>query len=126
MKRSIFPVICAVFALFSHGALARDGGHWHGGPHVGLGVWVGPPVVVGPPFAYPYPYYTYGYAVPYPYYGGPIVREYSDRDREEAAPIDPPKANWYYCPEERAYYPYVKACPKGWEAVPAQPRNTPR
>lgn len=113
-------------ALFSGAALARGGDHWHG-PHVGLGVWFGPPVIVGPPFAYPYPYYyPYGYAAPYPYYGGPVEREYSDRYRDEPAPIDPPRANWYYCPEARAYYPYVKDCPKGWEAVPAQPRTTPR
>ena len=27
---------------------------------------------------------------------------------------------WYYCPSSAMYYPYTKACPEGWEAVPAQ------
>jgi len=27
---------------------------------------------------------------------------------------------WYYCQSSAMYYPYTKACPEGWEAVPAQ------
>ena len=34
----------------------------------------------------------------------------------------PPQAAsnvWYYCQSSRAYYPYTRACPEGWQAVPA-------
>ena len=26
---------------------------------------------------------------------------------------------WYYCQSSAMYYPYTKACPDGWQAVPA-------
>jgi len=28
---------------------------------------------------------------------------------------------WYYCNSSRAYYPYVKECPGGWQKVLPQP-----
>jgi len=28
---------------------------------------------------------------------------------------------WYYCASSSMYYPYTKACPEGWQAVPARP-----
>jgi hypothetical protein len=28
---------------------------------------------------------------------------------------------WYYCPDAKAYYPYVKECPKGWMKVVPTP-----
>ena len=28
---------------------------------------------------------------------------------------------WYYCPDSRAYYPYVRECAGGWERVAPQP-----
>jgi hypothetical protein len=33
----------------------------------------------------------------------------------------PQAASWYYCRKPDGYYPYVKACPGGWQTVPAQP-----
>ena len=37
-------------------------------------------------------------------------------------PSSQPQANyWYYCRESEAYYPYVKECPGGWQAVAPQP-----
>jgi hypothetical protein len=27
---------------------------------------------------------------------------------------------WYYCADAKAYYPYVDACPGGWQAVEAE------
>jgi hypothetical protein len=30
---------------------------------------------------------------------------------------------WYHCASPEGYYPYVKSCRKGWEAVPAQPND---
>jgi len=32
-----------------------------------------------------------------------------------------PAGAWYYCVSSAMYYPYTKACPEGWQAVPAHP-----
>lgn len=29
--------------------------------------------------------------------------------------------SWYYCASSKMYYPYTKACPEGWQAVPPRP-----
>jgi hypothetical protein len=31
------------------------------------------------------------------------------------------EAYWYHCTRPDGYYPYIKACPGGWQKVPAQP-----
>jgi len=32
----------------------------------------------------------------------------------------PQQQFWYFCPDAKAYYPYVKQCPSGWmKVVPA-------
>ena len=28
---------------------------------------------------------------------------------------------WYYCPDAKAYYPYVKECPSSWQRVSPRP-----
>jgi hypothetical protein len=61
----------------------------------------GRPVFVGGFWGYPYYYYPAYY--PYPYYDVPL---------DPPAPADP---YWYYCRAAGAYYPYVQACPGGWE-----------
>jgi hypothetical protein len=33
----------------------------------------------------------------------------------------PVQQYWYYCAAANAYYPYVSACPSGWQAVPVTP-----
>jgi len=38
----------------------------------------------------------------------------------EMPPANPPNT-WYYCASSAMYYPYTKACPEGWQAVPARP-----
>jgi len=35
------------------------------------------------------------------------------------APAQPASNVWYYCQSSAMYYPYTKACPEGWQAVPA-------
>ena len=35
----------------------------------------------------------------------------------QQAPLPPAPSYWYYCPESRAYYPYVKECVSGWLTV---------
>jgi hypothetical protein len=89
----------------------------------GPGYWWGPgyywprygwgPGYWGPVYVYPgYPYYGY---YP-PIYESPPV--YVERD-PPAQPAEP--AWWYWCAEAKAYYPYVKECPGGWQRVPPQP-----
>jgi hypothetical protein len=73
--------------------------------------------VFGGPVYYPAPYYY-----PPAYYHAPAVvvprvpQTYIEKG--DATPND----YWYYCAEAKAYYPYVKQCPGGWQRVtPRQP-----
>ena len=69
-----------------------------------------------------YPYYGWPYAG-WPYYGyAPPVTVYESVP-EPAITAQPPAPSWYYCPESKAYYPYVTECPRGWENVPATPAD---
>ncbi|MGT2427644.1 hypothetical protein ACU4GI_16525 [Cupriavidus basilensis] len=38
-----------------------------------------------------------------------------------AAPAPQQQVYWYHCARPDGYYPYIKACPGGWQKVPAQP-----
>jgi hypothetical protein len=96
----------------------------HGGqyPRARVGVYIGAPVLFAPwYYAYPGPYYYHPYAYSYPYAiatpSGPT--EYIEqRPASSAQGSDP---YWYYCPEAKAYYPYVDKCPRGWQRVKPQP-----
>ncbi len=74
----------------------------------------------GPGF-YPAPYYA-PYYYPPPFYYPPTVvvppapQRYIERDEETDA-----QNYWYYCAASKAYYPYVKQCPGGWQRVNPQP-----
>jgi hypothetical protein len=105
------------------------GGYYHGG--VGVGVYFGPGFVYG---GYPYGYY------PYPYYYPPAVMaapasppQYIEQGPNgpveapgpEGAPLEAPaQAWWYHCNQPEGYYPYIHACPGGWQKVPAQPPSS--
>jgi hypothetical protein len=41
------------------------------------------------------------------------------------APAPAPTNFWYYCGASKAYYPYVKECPGGWQKVLPQPPGQP-
>lgn len=44
--------------------------------------------------------------------------------QQEAPQAAPQSGNmWYYCNDARAYYPYVKTCPAGWQQVTPQPQG---
>ncbi len=79
------------------------------GPGWGWGVW-------GPWWwgAQGYPYY---------YPGPPVVEQPLPRYEEQAPePEAEEETFWYYCPDARAYYPYVNRCPGGWmKVVPPPP-----
>ncbi|MBU6494631.1 hypothetical protein [Pandoraea sp.] len=85
-----------------------------------VGVFIGPPI-----YSYPYPYPYYPYA-PAPYYYAPPVMVAPPSPpvyiQQEPTDTQDQGGNWYYCRSSRAYYPYVKTCPEGWQTVPARPR----
>ena len=98
----------------SAAALAHGGGHLHQ-PRVSVGfVFGGPAYWHYPVYYYPPPYY-------YPYYA-PVAAPtyYIERGDAYTAP-EQTQGYWYYCPEAKAYYPYVKQCAGGWQRVAPQP-----
>lgn len=71
---------------------------------IGPGYW-------GPSWYYPPPAYYYPPRVE-------VVEPpvYIEQGVQSAEP-----AYWYYCPESRNYYPYVKKCARGWQRVAPTP-----
>jgi hypothetical protein len=39
---------------------------------------------------------------------------------ERSQPEEVAQVWWYWCADARAYYPYVKECPGGWQRVAPQ------
>jgi|SRR3954468_7140456 hypothetical protein len=104
IKLTLIAALAALGALSSGSALA-----WHHRAHVG--VFIGGPVW----YPYPYPYYAYPPTV--------VVREappttYIEQSTPDSGAQQP--GYWYYCADSRAYYPYVKDCPAGWQKVAPQ------
>lgn len=120
MKRAVPAMfIFALAALASVPALAEPhGGHGgyggHGGHGLSLGLHYGAPFAWYDPYYYP-PRYYYPPAVVAAPASPPVYVERGDAPAEQA------QNWWYYCKESRAYYPYVKACPAGWQRVSPTP-----
>lgn len=94
----------------------HHGGGFHGGGgFYGHGGW-GTSLYFGSPF---FPYYPYT-----PYYYPPTVIVPTEPpvyiEQEPASKPQPPSA-WNYCPNPQGYYPYIKECSAGWQAVAPQP-----
>ncbi len=151
MKRPITITLLSAAALLAHPAFARGGhagGHFGGGAHfgaphfgghIGFGVrshpvfvprariFIGGAFVGAPLYYYGAPYYyapPVVYAPPaYSYYSPPVIVPPASGYVEQppAASASTPDAWWYYCAEQKAYYPYVKECPGGWQKVPPAP-----
>lgn len=120
MKTAKFWLVAVAMmagATASSSALARG---WHHGGHARVGVFIGAPLFYSPWYypAYPAPYYYPPVAYP-AYPSGPTT--YVEQAQPEAAPAPRPDNYWYYCPEAKAYYPYVKQCAGGWQKVSPQP-----
>ncbi len=104
-------------AFASDSALARRG-HHH--PRLSVGLHIGVPLLGFPYYYPPYPYY-------YPaYYPSPIVVQppptvYIEQPAPQPQVQQPSAGYWYFCNDSRAYYPYVKECPGGWQRVAPQP-----
>jgi hypothetical protein len=96
-------------AIAASGNALADRGHVHLGLYFGVPVW-------GPAY----------YAAPY--YYPPVVAEpaapptYVEQGAVQAASWQA-QGYWYYCADAKAYYPYVKQCPGGWQRVAPQPGN---
>jgi hypothetical protein len=65
-----------------------------------------------------------------PWWNAPVYQYYWEPtfDIEEQSPVysvPAPQSEeqyyWYYCPDSRNYYPYVKKCPEGWLKVVPSP-----
>lgn len=127
-------LLCSLIVLLAGEAFADRRGHGHyRRSSVSFGFYYGRPYWAwGYPYRYYAPYYyPYGPAY-YPWYGPdvtirsspPVYIERSPSSSESGQRKEP--AVWYYCPESKAYYPYVKECPGGWQTVPAQPPDKER
>ena len=120
--RRILPLLALAIVAALVAAPANAGGRHHGGSHshfvFGLGVGVG----------YPWYGYGYGYYPYYPYYPAyayypPYAVQQQPQVYVEQPQAQQPAGYWYYCSGSRAYYPYVKDCPAGWQRVAPQPQN---
>ena len=112
LKVAAAGVVLGLGALAATPALAQ---RWHGGAHVG--------VYLGIPLYAPYPPYYYA---PPPYYYAPPAVVYATPpappvyvERGEVPAAAP--SDWYYCPDSKSYYPYVKTCPSAWQRVAPHP-----
>ncbi len=104
--------------MASGSALAHHGGRFHHGSRAHFGVFIGAPAF----WYYPPPYYYYPPAYYYPPVIAAPVSPPAYIERGDAnAPQEQPQGYWYYCPEAKAYYPYVKQCAGGWQRVAPQP-----
>lgn len=84
---------------------------WWGYPGWGYAGWG------YPGYYYPYPYYDYPQSAGVP--AGTTA--YIEQSDAAAPPARPSQGYWYYCPEPKAYYPYVKECAGGWQRVSPTP-----
>jgi hypothetical protein len=110
------------------------GGYYGGGyrgRYYGYNGWgyypwaIGVDLAIGGPWYYPgsyyYPYY-YPFSVPAVSTPQTYIETYIEKARPEEQ-SDNSGGSWYYCPDSKAYYPYVKRCPGGWQTVPAEPSS---
>lgn len=92
------------------------------GPHrAHFGVFIGPGYGPGywPGYYYP-PHYYY----PPPYYPPVVVSPPRPTVYIEQGNTQSAEGNWwYYCADAKAYYPYVKECPAGWQRVSPVPAS---
>jgi hypothetical protein len=123
VKITLVLVVLLFGAMTIEMALARSGGGHGGGGHAGgrhsggghghnhshgsrghLGVFVGGSVF-GLGYYYP-PSYYYPWPVEIPYSPPGYIEQGTDL---------------YYCTSAQSYYPDVKECPEGWQAITPEP-----
>lgn len=121
--KALLVLAVAVAGLAGASSVLAQFRHSHG-PRVSISFGFGVPFA-----AYPYYYPTYyaPYYSPYAYpayYPVPVVVQqqapvYVEQNPHPAPSAQPsaPANYWYYCADSRAYYPYVRDCPAGWQRV---------
>ncbi len=122
MKKSICLLLAVVTLLIV--SVPLDVASAFGGyGHVSFrgGVWIGPgwggwgPWWWGPP-AYVYSAYPYYYN-----WAASALMQEQPSVYVEPRPRAEEQYYWYFCPDFKNYYPYVKKCPNGWlRVVPPQ------
>jgi hypothetical protein len=121
--KAMLVLAVALAGFTAAGSALAQHHHFHGGPRVSIGFGFGLPFAA-------YPYYYPPYYAPYysAYYQAPVVVQqqspvYVEQNPQAAPSAQPsaPAGYWYYCASSRAYYPYVKECPAGWQRVAPQP-----
>ncbi|HEV8439773.1 MAG TPA: hypothetical protein VGT40_16920 [Methylomirabilota bacterium] len=140
MRKSALVLLLAVTLLFIAAAPSLAWAHWHRWHGWHGHVWVGPGWWGPRPWGWGWPAY-YGYAYPPPPYAyppAPVVvpeppvyvqpqsvvepRPMTAQPQSAAPSVPADQSNWYYCPSEKTYYPYVQTCPEAWVTVPARPQ----
>lgn len=119
MKKLLIALIAVALATPAFADRGYGHGWDRGGRHGGgwRGDWLFPALIGGAimyDFARPQPVYV---EQPVPVYAPSYAPAYSP----STVATPPPVQNWYFCPAANAYYPYVSACPTGWQTVPANP-----
>lgn len=108
-------------------AEAHGRGGWGFGWGLGLGLVMSAPLYAsayyGPRYYAPYAYAPPVYVPPYAYsYPAPAYAEPPVYAQQPAPPVQQAQAPmWYFCPASNAYYPYVRECASGWQAVSPRP-----
>jgi len=58
------------------------------------------------------------------YYGYEVPNEYGSVPAGAPQPntyVPPAPSYWYYCPDSKTFYPYVRQCASEWQAVTPSP-----
>ena len=103
------------YAWADRGHGGHDGHGFRGHGHIG--VFIGAPLFW---YGYHRPYYPYG-DYPFP----PVIEAPAPPEYIEQGVAPPPQAYWYYCSNPAGYFPSVKECPSGWQAVAPVPPPKP-
>jgi len=103
---------CCLYSINTSAWVRGHVGFYYGAP------WY-PVYGYGFPYGYPYPYV-------YPYAPPAVVTVPTVPDGEQTYMQRPESAQtnyWHYCHNPEGYYPYVKACPGGWQLVEPIPQH---
>ena len=88
-------------------------GYWNGGPY-GYGGW-GSGWNAAWGTGWGYPAYPYAFSPPAAVYVQPVLVEPIVLAAQPQPPV------WYFCASTAQYFPYVGACPEGWQVQSAVP-----